>query len=62
MDEIIYLLLAICSIPFILLIVGIIMLFNKNEAVKKNGKTTLMTGVIIIGIGILIGTVLCSSK
>ncbi len=62
MEAFIIILFAICSIPFIIILVGIFMMFSKNEHTKKRGKNTLLVGLIILGVGLIIGTLLCSFK
>ncbi len=62
MEAFILIVFAICSIPFIIMLVGIFMLFSKNERTKKRGRNTLLVGLIILGAGLTIGTLLCSNK
>jgi uncharacterized membrane protein len=62
MEVLILILFGVCSIPFIVMLVGIFMLFSKNERTKKSGKNTLLAGFIILGVGLIIGTLLCSFK
>lgn len=55
-SPLIYLLFAIYAVPFILILIGIILLFNNKPEKKKTGKY-----LMIVGLGILlIGFAICT--
>jgi len=47
-------------IPMILMIIGIVNLFNSDSDVKKKGRNFLLSGILLILIEILIGYSVCS--
>lgn len=47
-------------IPLILIITGIIFLFNRDSDVKKKGRNFLLSGILLILIEILFGYSICS--
>ncbi|HOZ79640.1 MAG TPA: hypothetical protein PLY34_16710 [Ferruginibacter sp.] len=47
-------------IPVILMIIGIVNLFNPDIDVKKKGRNFLLSGILLILIEILIGYSVCS--
>ena len=58
-----YILLFIAALlsPLLLIILGVIFLFNNDEAKRKRGKYLLLTGVLAILVEILIGYSICSN-
>ena len=48
-------------VPIAFIIMGIVFLCNRDEAVKKKGRNFLLSGILIILIAILIGYSLCSN-
>jgi SNF family Na+-dependent transporter len=55
-----FLIAAILS-PLLLLLLGVIFLFNNDEAKRKRGKYLLLTGILAILVEILIGYSMCSN-
>ncbi|HPH92407.1 MAG TPA: hypothetical protein PLZ68_16415 [Ferruginibacter sp.] len=47
-------------IPVILMIIGIVNLFNRDSDIKKKGRNFLLSGILLILIEILIGYSVCS--
>lgn len=47
-------------IPVILMIIGIVNLFNPDIDIKKKGRNFLLSGILLILIEILIGYSVCS--
>lgn len=47
-------------IPVILMITGIVFLFNRDIDVKKKGRNFLLSGILLILIEILLGYSICS--
>jgi len=47
-------------IPVILMIIGIVNLFNRDSDIKKKGRNFLLSGTLLILIEILIGYSVCS--
>ena len=58
----IYILALIAAIlsPLLLLLLGVIFLFNNDDVKRKRGKYLLLTGVLAILVEILIGYSICS--
>lgn len=55
------LLFLILLLPFVLIIIGIVQVAGKDAPRTKKGKQVLLTGVIILGLEILIGYSICSN-
>lgn len=55
------LLVALIAAPFILMLVGIVKLFNATEIKRKSGGKLLLIGIALLGVEILIGYSICSN-
>ncbi|HMO63056.1 MAG TPA: hypothetical protein PKC39_08910 [Ferruginibacter sp.] len=57
----IWLLILLMLSPLILMLVGFILLLNKDTATRKRGRNLLLVGLILLLIEILIGYSVCSN-
>ncbi len=60
MEALMILFFLILLVPIGVMIAGIVLLFNSNEATRKKGKHFLLWGIILILLEVLIGYSICS--
>jgi hypothetical protein len=61
MEALVILFFLIVLIPIGVMIAGIVLLFNSNEATRKRGRNFLLWGIILILVEVLIGYSICSN-